>query len=193
MHEQFEINYILKREMKKLQVNIWLLLLLLGATFTVSSCQDDDTDENDNRLTETEFVVRAANSDLFEIQTGQKASAKGSITEVRELGQHLVTDHTTSSTELKSLASQKKITIPDSLDADKKVIRDRIASKTGTAFDKEFANAQVTSHDEAINLYTEASSELQDPDLKAFATKTLPVLKMHREHAGMVKAKTDAL
>ena len=48
-------------------------------------------------------------------------------------------------------------------------------------------------HDEAISLYEQASSELQDPDLKAFATKTLPQLRMHREHAVMVKAKTDAL
>ena len=169
------------------------MLMLLGAAFTVSSCQDDDSDDNGDRLTETEFVVRAANSDLFEIQTGQKASARGTITEVRELGQHLVTDHTASSNQLKTLATQKKITVPDSLDADKKVIRDRIASKTGTAFDKEFTNAQIVSHDEAISLYEKASTDLQDPDLKAFATKTLPALKMHREHAVMVKAKTDAL
>ncbi|MDQ3292068.1 MAG: DUF4142 domain-containing protein [Bacteroidota bacterium] len=179
--------------MKNAHVKIWLLFMLLGSAFTVVSCEDDDSDDNTQRLTETEFVVRAANSDLFEIQTGRMASAKGTITEVRDLGQHLVTDHTTSSTELKNLASLKKITIPDSLSEDKKVHRLRLAGLTGTAFDKDFTNTQIMAHDEAISLYELATNELQDPDLKAFATKVLPILRMHREHAAAVKVKTDAL
>lgn len=179
--------------MKKIQVNIALLLMLLGAAFTVSSCENDDSDDTDNRLTETKFMVQAANTDLFEIQTGQKASAKGSITEVRELAQRLVSDHTTSSMELKALAERKKIALPDSLSEDKKIIRNRLSGETGTLFDKDFANVQVTAHDEAISLYEQAARELQDPGIKAFAIKILPVLKMHREHAIMVKTKTDAL
>jgi putative membrane protein len=180
-------------KMKKAPVNIWLLFMLLGSAFAVVSCETDDSDENSQRLTETDFVVRAANSDLFEIQTGQMASVKSDLTEVRDLGQHLVTDHTTSSTQLKNLAELKKITIPDSLSEDKRVHRMRLASETGTTFDKDFVNTQIMAHDEAISLYEQASRELQDPDLKNFATTTLNALHMHREHVVMVKAKTDAL
>jgi putative membrane protein len=156
------------------------------------SCEDDDS-TNTNRLTETDFMVRAANSDLFEIQTGRLAAGKGMTDEVRALGQHLVTDHTASSTELKALANQKNITIPDSLSVDKRTIRIRLAGKTGKTFDQDFATTQVTAHDEAISLYQQATQELQDPEIKAFATKTLPILQMHREHAVQVKTTTDAL
>ncbi|MDQ4141954.1 MAG: DUF4142 domain-containing protein [Bacteroidota bacterium] len=179
--------------MKKVSIKVWLIFMLLGSAFTVISCEDDDSDDNTQRLTETEFVVRAANSDLFEIQTGRMASVKGTLAEVRDYGQKLVTDHTTSSTELKGLASQKKIAIPDSLTEDKRVHRMRLAGLTGSAFDKDFVNTQIMAHDEAISLYEQASNELQDPNLKAFAAKILPNLRMHREHAVMVKAKTDAL
>lgn len=177
--------------MKKFQVKIWLLVLLTMAG-AVSSCEEDESN-NAGRLTETAFMVSAANSDLFEIQTSQIASGKGTLSEVRELAQHLVMDHTASSTELKVLAAQKKITLPDSLSEDKRAIRVRLSEGTGAAFDKDYANVQIVAHDEAISLYEQASRELQDPNIRAFATKTLPNLRMHREHAAMVKAKTDAL
>lgn len=178
--------------MKKVQANKWLLLALLSITFSFMSCEDDDS-TNATRLTETEFMVRAANSDLFEIQTGRLAAGKGMTAEVRALGQHLVTDHTASSTELKALAAQKNITLPDSLSVDKRTIRVRLAAETGKTFDQDFATTQIAAHDEAISLYQQASSELQDPEIKAFATKILPNLQMHREHAVQVKTKTDAL
>ncbi|QMU29662.1 DUF4142 domain-containing protein [Adhaeribacter radiodurans] len=179
--------------MKKAQVNIWLFFMLLGSAFAVVSCDTNDLDENNQRLTETDFVVKAANSDLFEIQTGRLASIKSNLTEVRELGQYLVMEHTNSSTQLKNLAELKKITIPDSLSEDKRVHRIRLASQTGAAFDKDFVNTQIIAHDEAISLYEQASRELQDPDLKNFAAKTLDALHTHREQVVMIKSKTDAL
>ena len=177
--------------MKNIQVKWWLLLLLTIST-AVSSCEEDDS-TNANRLTETDFMVEAANSDLFEIQTAQLASGKGTLSDVRELAQHLVMDHTTSSNELRLLANQKKITLPDSLSEDKRTIRMRLAGESGTAFDKDFMNVQITAHDEAIRLYEQATREIQDPDIRNFAVKTLPILRGHQEHAAMVKAKTDAL
>ena len=177
--------------MKNIQVKLWLLLLLT-TSLSVSSCEKDDSN-NADRLTETDFMVSAANSDLFEIQIGQIASGKGTLSEVRELAQHLVMDHTATSNELRILANQKKITLPDSLTEDKRAIRMRLASESGTAFDKDFVNVQITAHDEAISLYEQASRELQDPDIRNFVNKTLPNLRMHREHAVSVKAKADAL
>lgn len=177
--------------MKNIQVKWWLLLLLTIST-AVSSCEEDDSD-NANRLTETDFMVAAANSDLFEIQTGQIASGKGTLSEVREFAQHLVLDHTSSSQELRTLANQKKITVADSLSEDKRAIRMRLSGESGVAFDKDFMDVQITAHDEAINLYEQATREIQDPDIRNFATKTLPLLHQHREHAVMVKSKTDVL
>ncbi|RDC62038.1 DUF4142 domain-containing protein [Adhaeribacter pallidiroseus] len=176
--------------MKNIQVKWWLLLLLIIST-TVSSCEKEDSG-NAGRLTETDFMVAAANSDLFEIQTGQIASGKGTLSEVREFAQHLVMDHTTSSNELRILANQKKITLPDSLTEDNRAIRMRLSGQSGVAFDKDFIEVQITAHDEAISLYEQATREIQDPDIRNFATKTLPILQGHRDHAVMVKSKIDS-
>ncbi|QNF31550.1 DUF4142 domain-containing protein [Adhaeribacter swui] len=177
--------------MNTIQVKLWLLTLLFIG-MTVSSCEKDDAGQV-NRLTETDFMLRAADSDLFEIQTGQIASGKGTLAEVREFAQNLVIDHMASSKDLKNLAAQKKITLPDSLSAEKRAIRLRLSSESGTAFDKDFVDVQIKAHDEAIKLYEQGARELQDPDIRNFATNTLPNLQAHREHALMVKSKTDAL
>jgi putative membrane protein len=177
--------------MKNIQVKWWLLLLLIIST-AVSSCEEDDSNNN-NRLTETDFMVAAANSNLFEIQTGQIASGKGTLSDVRELAQHLVMDHTTANNELRALANQKKIILPDSLSEDKRAIRMRLSSESGAAFDKDFINVQITAHDEAISLYERATREIQDPDIRNFAIENLPILQGHREHTAMVKSKTDVL
>ena len=46
-------------------------------------------------------------------------------------------------------------------------------------FDKAYVEAMVDGHKKAVKLFTDAAQNCKDPDLKAFATKTLPTLKMH--------------
>lgn len=178
--------------MKKAQLKLGIFLALFGASGAMVSCDNDDSNDP-VRLTAAEFMTRAANSDLFEIQTSKIAVFKGQTPAVKTFAQQMINDHTATSAELKTLATQKKLTLPDSLSADKRVIRTRLSAATGVALDKEYANGQVASHDEAIALYEQAVREVTDAEVKAFATKTLPNLQMHRTHAVQVKTTTDAL
>ncbi len=54
-----------------------------------------------------------------------------------------------------------------------------MAKKSGKAFDKAYVNQMVDDHKKAVKLFEDASQNCKDPDLKAFAAKTLPTLKMH--------------
>ena len=168
------------------KIALLMLVALLGAT----SCDDDD-DDNQPALTNETFMQQAAASDMFEIQTGALAITKGTRTEVRELGQMLVTDHSLSSTELMALAMQKNTTLSTTLPADKATKVSRLQGLTGTAFDKEFAAMQVEAHEEAINLYERANNDISDASLQAFIDKILPKLEMHLDEAEDVKDLTD--
>ncbi len=179
--------------MREVKVWGWRMLVLLMPLAAFTACDDDDDDNDSGRLTSSEFVQRAAASDMFEIETGNQAVQKSTLQEVRDFGQEIVNDHTASSTVLKTLATAKNITVPTTLPQDKAAIRDRLAGKTGTAFDKDFADVQVQAHQEAVDLYEEASEELEDEELQAFAEQTLPVLRMHLQHAQELKTITDQL
>ena len=67
--------------------------------------------------------------------------------------------------------------------------RDRMAGvqpwmgETGAAFDKGFIDAQVKAHEEAIELFEAEANTGSDAELKAFAAKQLPGLRMHLKQA----------
>lgn len=158
------------------------------------SCDDDDDDGIDiGNLTSEEFVRRAAASDSFEIQTGNLALQKSTMTEVREFGQEIINDHTASSKELAALAQQKNLQLPTALPEDKRNKVNRLAGLSGTEFDKAFSDEQEDAHEEAVELYEQAAEDLEDADLRAFAQRTLPVLRMHLEHAQALDDLTDDL
>ena len=132
-----------------------------------------------------DFVSMAAMSDMFEIQTGKMAEAQASNKQVAGFGKMLVSDHTKSSTELMKLAKAAKlgVTPPAQLDQRQQVIADSLKSAKGQGFDAAFAQAQVAAHQEGIALFKAYAANGDNPQLKAFAKKGLPVLQKHLEMA----------
>lgn len=132
-----------------------------------------------------DFVNMAAMSDMFEIDTGKMAEAQASNNQVAGFGKMLVTDHTKSSKELMKLAEAAKLDVapPAQLDQRHQVIADSLKSAKGKGFDTAFAQAQVAAHQEGIALFKAYAQNGDNPELKAFAKKGLPVLQKHLEMA----------
>jgi putative membrane protein len=176
--------------MKKMILSgrIWLLLLLTLSV--VTACEEDDDDE-DQPLTVQSFMQQAAASDTFEITTGNMALQKGVLADVKSFGQMIVTDHTTSSKELKALAAQKGVALARTIPADKQARITILNALSGAAFDKTFAVQQVEAHQEAISLYEQADRDLaQDAQVQFLVDKNLPILRTHLHHAEMLRDQT---
>lgn len=178
--------------MKKLVLGSWRTFVLLLSLVAVTTACDDE-DEVGLNLSPAEFVQQAAVSDMFEIETGEMATEKSETEMVVDFGQMLVDDHTMSSTILMTIAAAKNIDVPTTLTEEKQAIRDRLAGKEGMEFDKDFANAQVEAHEEAIALYQRAVDELEDEELRTFAENVLPVLQEHLQEAQVLEEVTDAM
>ena len=54
-----------------------------------------------------------------------------------------------------------------------------ICKASGPEFDRAYAKAMLKDHKKDVKEFKEAAKDLKDPDLKAFAEKTLPVLEDH--------------
>jgi putative membrane protein len=176
--------------MKKISLNAFYYLL--GLSFLLlSACNKDD--DGTPAVNSAEFMQFAAVSGLFEIQSSNLATQKSATTQVVEFAQQMIEDHTVQAQELQTLAQQKNVMLPQSLTAEKAAIIQRLNGLTGTAFDKDYMNAQVVSHDETIERFEQAAANADDEQVRAFANKYLPALRLHRTHAGTVKTLTDAL
>ena len=159
--------------MHKLATAVALALGLLGLqAFAQNSTQD--------------FVTKVAISDMFEIQSSKLAAKRGNEN-IRAFAQQMVTDHTKTTEELKSMVGKAKAKLPTEMDGDHKQKLAKLEKASGNDFDSMYASMQVQAHEEAVKLFEGYSSSGDDAQLKAWASKTLPALKKHLEHAKQLK------
>jgi putative membrane protein len=129
------------------------------------------------------FVEKAARTGMAEVQLATNVSNRAQTQEVRSFAQQMITDHNRSNQELTTLAAQKGIDPPADLDPEKKALDTELAKLNGPPLDKAYMEAMVKDHATAAADFEAASQQLSDPDLKAWAAKTLPVLHQHHKMA----------
>jgi putative membrane protein len=128
------------------------------------------------------FVTKAAELNTEEVRLSELAAQQASSPEVRSFAQQLVTEHTQASTELSSLASRKGLSAMARDDYDQRAVT-KLGKKSGTDFDKAYLDKMVDAHEDAVDLFDKESRHAKDPELQAFASKMLPKLREHQQHA----------
>lgn len=150
---------------------------MAGAT-TTGTATANNVGEADKK-----FMMEAASGGMMEVELGRLASETAASERVKNFGNMMVQDHTNANTELKALSSQKNVMLTDSMMAKHREHINMLKKKTGKDFDKAYMSMMVTDHNEDVSKFQANSNNAQDADLKAFATKTLPVLRMHLDSA----------
>jgi putative membrane protein len=126
-----------------------------------------------------DFMLAAGQVNLTEMKLGEYASQNGKRDDVKEFGQRMVKDHTAINDDLKALAAQKDVTLPDSLDAAHQKMVDKLMALTGSEFDKAYIAGMFNGHKKAIKAFKAESAKTKDADVKSFADKSIPVLEEH--------------
>ena len=136
------------------------------------------------------FMNDAAPGGMAEVELGKMAASKAQNAEVKAFGQKMVEDHSKAGEELKQLAAQKKVKLSPDLLPTHKQLMEKLSKLSGADFDKEYVAAMVADHEKDVATFENVSKTAADADVKAFATKTLPTLKMHLE---MIKAMAEKM
>ena len=130
------------------------------------------------------FVNKAAQGGQAEVKLGQLAAQKASNQKVRDFGQRMVADHSKAGQQLTSIAQKKSITPPSTLTSEDEALYNRLNGMAGADFDKAYMSEMVKDHQKDIDEFQNEADSGKDPDVKAFASRTLPTL---REHLQMAK------
>ncbi|MBV8092542.1 MAG: DUF4142 domain-containing protein, partial [Acetobacteraceae bacterium] len=100
----------------------------------------------------------------------------------------MVTDHSKANDQLANLARADNIPLPDMLDPEHQSIYERLEKLRGAEFDSVYIAAQIQDHQRTIQLLEYEIGSGQDPDLKAFASQTLPIVIQHLQMAQALQA-----
>jgi putative membrane protein len=147
-------------------------LFILGTGVT----RADTADASDADKT---FVATAASGGMAELKLGKYAEDNGSSENVKKFGKRMAKDHTKANKELEAIAKKHGIDVPTDLSADDAAIVDTLMKMNGADFDKAYAAAMVSDHQKTIDLFTEEAKNGTVPDLKKFASDTIPTLQKH--------------
>jgi putative membrane protein len=131
-----------------------------------------------------DFVNEAAIGGMFEIQSSELAKRRGSAAE-QSLAARMIDDHTKASNELKSLVEggSVKADLPTALDRASQKKLDQLSSLGAAEFDKAYADAQISAHKNAVNLFERYAKGGDNEAFKQWASATLPTLRRHLEMA----------
>jgi putative membrane protein len=143
------------------------------------------TQLNNNNLSDfdRQFMVRAAQSGMAEVQLGQLAVQRAASNEVRQFGQRMIQDHTRANAQLMQLSRQKGVSLPQTLGPQYQAIQARLSNLSGTSFDRAYMNQMVQQHSQDVSLFQQETQRGQDTQVRAWARQTLPALQAHLQQA----------
>jgi putative membrane protein len=129
------------------------------------------------------FVKKMLEGGMAEVELGKLATQKAASDSVKQFGQRMVDDHTKAGDELKKIAQDMNITPPAAVAAKDKAEHDRLSKLSGEAFDRAYMRLMVEDHRKVANEVRIESRSGKDPDVKAWAAKTLPTIEEHLKQA----------
>jgi putative membrane protein len=138
------------------------------------------------------FMQEAASANLMEIQLGQLAQAKASNAAVKQFAQRMVNDHRALEQQVTSTASQNKIALNATINAQHQAQVSRLQSLSGSQFDQSYMSLMIQDHQTDVTKFQQESSSANSAQVRDLAAKSLPVLQQHLTLAQQVGSQVNA-
>jgi putative membrane protein len=145
---------------------------------TVTPVQKEKLAEKDKN-----FVKEAAIGGLAEVELGNLAQQNAQHQDVKQFGTRMVQDHSAANQQLMRIVATKDATMPTQLDEQHRKVFEQLSGMRGAEFDRAYMRQMVEDHEKTIKKFREEAEQGNDPDLKAFAQNTMPVLEQHHKLA----------
>jgi putative membrane protein len=137
----------------------------------------------------SDFAVEAANGGMMEVELGKMAREKAVNPRVKSFGEMMINDHSEANNNLKSIARDLNIALPDSVSDDSRREIDKLGKKKGKDFDKAYVDMMVDDHKKDIAEFRKCADNCSDSTIKNFAYVTLPVLEKHLDSIQAIAGK----
>jgi putative membrane protein len=147
-----------------------------SSTSTSSSATDRGADMSAHtklKHSDRAFFEKAAKSGMKEVEISQASIDRLMNPELKSFAQTMVTDHSKTNSELMALAARKGVTLPS-----KEMKWEEKWSKKTKDVDDDYIKTMVDDHEDDVKLFEKAAKS-DDPEIAAFAQKTLPTLQHH--------------
>lgn len=136
-----------------------------------------------------DLLAKVRQAGLWEIPTGQQALQRASSEKVKDVGMHLVEDHTKLDKVTRELAARLDVVLPSQPNADQQGWMAQLSAETGAAYDRDFANFLRLAHGKVFTAIAAVRAGTRNDEMRRFATQANAVVLKHMtllESTGLV-------
>lgn len=134
------------------------------------------------------FLKYAAEDNQAEIDLCILAEKKARSPAIRAFARLMVDDHVQIESHLAAVSESEKAELPDGIGQDGQKTRSKLLPLSGSAFEKEFMQAQIEDHGNDVKKFAHENSSTQNTALREYSAETRPVLEQHLDLAKAVQA-----
>jgi putative membrane protein len=139
------------------------------------------------------FVKKALEGGMAEVQLGQLALQKSNNDDVKQFAQRMVDDHTKMGEQMKPIAQQIGVTIPDAPSKKDQATLARLQTLSGADFDKAYMKDMVKDHKADLNDFKTEAQSGSSPAVKDAASKGSKVISEHLQLAEQINQKASTM
>jgi putative membrane protein len=143
------------------------------------------------KMMDKAFVRKALEGGMAEVQLGQLAVQKSNNDDVKQFGQKMVDDHTKLGDQMKQIAQQMNVKVPDSPSSKDKATMAKLQALNGDAFDKAYIKDMVKDHKKDEKEFKEEARKASNPALKDAATQGEQVISEHLQMIEQIAQKNN--
>lgn len=138
---------------------------------------------------DAQFAVHAADLNMETIELAHLAEDHARDERIIAMASTVLEEHEKASNELSQISADKKITLPMAMSQDRREDVTELQTRDSIDFDRHYLDKLIDRYEEARRLYEDASNDVRDAELQAFASKHLTLIKRHEE---MLKSLYDS-
>ncbi|HEX8193758.1 MAG TPA: DUF4142 domain-containing protein [Allosphingosinicella sp.] len=164
------------------------LLLAAAASLSFAACSSAEMDSAAAGMAmpadptpeqRAPYVMMAASSDMYEIQSGQLAQQRSQNGQIRQFGAMLVQHHTQTTQQLMAAAQASGTPMPTGMMPLHAEMLRRLQAASASEFDRMFQMQQVTAHEMALALHRNYAQNGDAPALRQTAMAATPIIQQH--------------
>jgi putative membrane protein len=125
------------------------------------------------------YLAKTAQGLMSEIELGRVAQQRAGDPRVKAYGKRMVSDHSKDLAQVKQLAAQGGVKLPDKPGLEQRIVARRLKKLSGTHFDSAYMSHEVSDHKDDIKDARREARGGKDAGVKQLAGKALPELETH--------------
>jgi len=137
------------------------------------------------------FAAAIADGGEAEMTLAALGREKATDPELRKFSQRMIDDHGLAGKTIRALYAPRNLNLPTAVDSRGQFRIHCLSGLSGVEFDRAYAKAQLVLHLDTVASYEAEVQRGQDPEVRAYAAKYLPIFREHLKTIRSIVARLE--